>query len=115
MIAWVVGIARAPRPTSNRALLITLSIVAALGMLFLLYRSMMDLEARTAAMQMYKLYEWRMAVLAPYLSPQEARELGSSWARMNSRADLEAMNERFLALFQQHGLTSSGPPAAKPE
>ena len=66
-------------------------------------------------MQMHKLYERKMAVLAPYLSPQEARELGSSWARMNSRADLEAMDERFSALFQQHGLTSSGAPAAKPE
>jgi hypothetical protein len=114
---WL-GLTRIPRPVEpprKRHALAVLVILLALGFGYLTWVHATDLQARTTAMRMYKLYERKMAALAPYISPQEARELGSLWARMDTRADLQAMDARVLALLQQHGLTSSGPPAAKPE
>jgi hypothetical protein len=95
-------------------------VLMALGVLVILWAGYLastligQFQASTNAMHMYKLYQRRMAVVAPYLSPQEAREIDSQWARMIGRADLRALDERLLTLMKQHGLTSDSPPAAKP-
>jgi hypothetical protein len=109
VIGGAVGLSRLPRPVEpprKRHLVAALAILVTLGMGYLVWAHATELSARTMAMQMYKLYEQNMATLAPYISPQDARELGSQWARMETRADLQAMDERFRALLQQHGLIS---------
>jgi hypothetical protein len=109
VIGGAFGLSRLPRPVEpprKRHILAALVILVALGLVYLFWAHTTELSVRTMAMQMYKSYERNMAVLAPYISSQEARELGSSWARMETGADLQAMDERFRALLQQHGLIS---------
>jgi hypothetical protein len=97
-----------------RYVLMALVVLVTLGVGYVGYTLLGQYEATGNAMHMHKLYRRKMAVVAPYLSPQEAREIDSQWARMNGKADLEAIDERLLALMRQHGLASGSPPAVKP-
>jgi hypothetical protein len=115
IIGAMFGLARLPRPIEpprKGYVLGALILVVTPMFAYILWVHATELQSRTTAMQMHKIYQRNMATLAPYISPQEARELGSSWARMETRADLQAMDARFLILFQQHGLASGGPPTA---
>jgi hypothetical protein len=88
-------------------------VLAALGLGYLGYAQATELGARTSAMRMYKQYQRKMTAVAPYISPQEAREIDGRWALMNGKAELQAIDQRLMALMRQHGLLADSPPAAK--
>jgi hypothetical protein len=125
LVIWggliAVGIAlmpRLPRPIDSgwkRHAITALVVLGALIVGYFRYVLAAELGARTSAMRMYKLYQRKMTAVAPYISREEEREIHSRWALMNGKADLQAMDQRLLALMQQHGLLAGSLPAAKPE
>jgi hypothetical protein len=115
----MVGLDRLPRliePARKRYVLEALAVLIALMMGYIMYMHATELQARTIAMQMYKLYQRKMATVALYVLPQESREIDSQWALiMTGKADLQAVDQRLMAHMRQHGLIADSPPEAKPD
>jgi hypothetical protein len=114
-IAFLPRLPRPIEPARKRYAIEALVLLAALAFGYLVYVHATELGARSSAMLMYKQYQRKMAAVAPYISPQEAREINSRWALMNDKADLQAMDARFTALMRQHGLLAGSPPTANTE
>jgi hypothetical protein len=119
VIPLVFGLlARLPRPFApgwKGYVSMPLVVLGAIGFGYVTYRLSSELGARTNAMNMYKFYQRKMAVLAPYLSAQEGREIHSHWSLMDGTDDLRNLDQRLIALMEQHDVLHGSRPGPTPD
>jgi hypothetical protein len=80
-------------------------LLVAFAFMYLAYRESNEFPIQLVAMQMTKIYQRNLAIVSPYISIQEERELNSLWALMKNRDDVQQIDKKIKSIADQHGLS----------
>jgi hypothetical protein len=61
------------------------------------------------AIHLDKYFKWRLAIIAPYISLQEEKEISAMWALMKNRFDYEQVNQKLNSLAEINGIVLPEP------
>jgi hypothetical protein len=61
------------------------------------------------AMQLNRLYMWKMVILAPYITTKEEKELRAMWALMKNKNDYQQINRKLDSLAQMNDVVLPEP------
>ena len=61
------------------------------------------------AIHLDKYYKWRLEIIAPYISPQEEKEIKATWALMKNKFDYEQINQKLNSVAETNGVVLPEP------
>ena len=68
-----------------------------------------ELGAIGNAIQLDRLYMWKIAILAPHITTKEEKELRAMWALMKNKNDYQQINTKLDSLAQMNGVVLPEP------
>jgi hypothetical protein len=86
-----------------------IKMILAILLLFLAYIFLYLISIMSTAIHLDKYYKWRLAIIAPYISLQEEKEVKAMWALMKNRFDYEQVNQKLNSFAEINGIVLPEP------